>query len=508
MLTRKKIQTSVLLILGIVVLLNVIGDKIFFRLDFTADQRYSLSNATIDILTDLTDPVTVSAYFSEDLPPDVAKVKEDFRDLLIEYTSESDGQIVYEFINPNADQETEMEAQQNGIQPIMINVRERDQVKQQRAYLGAIVQLGENKEVIPFIQPGAAMEFALSSNIKKLSAKTKPKVSFLAGYGTPSLNSIQQLLASLSVMYTADTVSVSPTRGIPKDVNTLVVLAPKDTVDSYVFNHIDEFIGRGGRLLLAINRVEGDLQQGSGNPVYTGFSEWVKDKGIEIEENFVIDINCSNVMVRQQQGFFVMNTPVSFPYLPIITNFADHPITQGLESVVLPFTSSIKINPVDTSLTYIPLALSSEKAGIKNPPLVFDIQKQWKPSDFNMASIPVAVAIEGKIKNDYFNKMIVISDGDFVINGEGQQAQQQQPDNINLMVNAIDWLADDTGLVELRTKGVTSRPIDASLEDGTKTFLKYFNFILPILLIILYGMYRIQLNRRTRNKLKSVEYVK
>ncbi len=508
MLTRKKIQTTVLLVIGIVVLVNVLGDKIFFRLDFTADQRYSLSDATKDILEELSDPVTVSAYFSEDLPPDVAKVQEDFRDILVEYSSQSNGQIVYEFINPNEDQETEMKAQQNGIQPIMINVRERDQVKQQRAYLGAIVQLGEAKEVIPFIQPGVAMEFALSSNIKKLSAQTKPKIGFLSGYGTPSLAAVQQLMTSLSVMYTADTVGLSPVKGIPADINTFVVLAPKDTVDSYVFDHIDEFVGRGGRLLLAVNRVDGDLQQSSGNPVFTGFSEWVKDKGIEIEENFVIDINCSNVMVRQQQGFFVMNTPVSFPYLPILTNFADHPITQGLESVVLPFVSSIKINPADTSLTYIPLAMSSEKSGIKNPPLFFDIQKQWKPSDFNMSSVPVAVAIEGKIKNDLFNKMIVISDGDFVINGEGQQAQQQQPDNINLMVNAIDWLADDTGLVELRTKGVTSRPIDASLEESTKTFLKYFNFLLPILLIILYGVYRIQLNRKIRNKLKSVEYVK
>jgi ABC-type uncharacterized transport system involved in gliding motility auxiliary subunit len=103
--------------------------------------------------------------------------------------------------------------------------------------------------------------------------------------------------------------------------------------------------------------------------------------------------------------------------------------------------------------------------------------------------------------------MIVFSDGDFVINGEGQQAQQLQEDNINLMANSIDWLSDDTGLIGLRTKGVTSRPLDASLEDATKSFLKYFNFLLPILLIIIYGIFRFQSRRKIRNKLMNVTYV-
>ena len=76
-----------------------------------------------------------------------------------------------------------------------------------------------------------------------------------------------------------------------------------------------------------------------------------------------------------------------------------------------------------------------------------------------MSEIPVAVAMEGKIANNTFTKMVVFSDGDFAVNGEGQQTQQLQPDNVNLMTNAIDWLSDDTGLIELRTKGVTSRPL-------------------------------------------------
>jgi ABC-type uncharacterized transport system involved in gliding motility auxiliary subunit len=102
--------------------------------------------------------------------------------------------------------------------------------------------------------------------------------------------------------------------------------------------------------------------------------------------------------------------------------------------------------------------------------------------------------------------MVVIGDGNFAVNGAGQQAQQINADNVNLMVNAIDWLTDDTGLIELRTKGVTNRPLD-QLEDGRKTFLKYLNFLLPILLIIFYGIVRSQRNRALRYKRMQENFV-
>jgi len=427
--------------------------------------------------------------------------------MLVEYSSYSGGLIVYEFINPSETQESEMLAQQNGIQPIMINVRERDQMKQQRAYLGAIVQMGERKEVIPFIQPGAAMEYSLSTNIKKLAVKDKPKIALLQGHGESPLSSLQQLNEQLSVLYTVDQLNFTDTSGVPSEYKTLVVIAPKDTVPPFHFTYLNDFLNRGGRLLLAINTVNGDLSTGMGNKVYTGFESWLKEKGIEVEENFVIDASCSNVMVRQQQGPFMMNTPIQFPYLPIITNFTEHPITDGLESVILLFASPMRITNTDTSEVIIPLAVTSEKSGVQNAPIQFDVMKQWTLNDFPLSSLPVAMLAEGKIPGTSGYKMVVFSDGDFAVNGEGQSAQKLSEDNVSLMSNAIDWLSDDTGLIELRTKGVSSRPLDPSLEDGTKTLLKYLNFLLPILLIIIYGVFRFQVRRKRRNELMTTEII-
>ena len=339
-----------------------------------------------------------------------------------------------------------MEAQQAGVRPIMINVRERDQMKQQRAYLGAVLQYGNKKETIPFIQPGSAMEYALSSNIKKLSVTEKTKIAFLQGNGEPSLSELPQLNQQLSIMYNVRNVKFNDTTNIPSTYKTLVIIAPSDTVNPEYFKQLDDFMLKGGRILVALNRVKGDFSNASGSSVYTGFENWLKKKGIDVQDEFVLDANAGNVMVRQQNGMFVMNTPVKFPYLPVITNFADHPITKGIESVVLPFASPIKISPADSTLHVVKLALTSKNTGVEKPPVYFNVMKEWAKSDFPISSLPVAVAVDGKIEGDTYSKMVVFGDGDFATNGSGQQAQRLEDDNISLMANAIDWLSDDTGL--------------------------------------------------------------
>jgi gliding-associated putative ABC transporter substrate-binding component GldG len=507
MLTKKKILASIGLIFGILLLVNILADRFFVRLDFTDDHEYTLSTATKNILNSLDQPVTVTAYFSENLPPNVAQVRRDFRDMLVEYANESDGNVVYDFVNPNKDQKSEMKTQQAGIRPIMINVRERDQMKQQRAYLGAVLQYGDKTEIIPFVQPGSAMEYALSSSIKKLTLKNKTDIAFLEGNGEPPLSNMQQVNQDLSILYNVGTVKFNDTTGIPEKYKTLIIVAPKDTVNPAYFSQLDDFLARGGRILIALDRVKADMSHAMGSALYTGFSKWLEKKGINVQENLIIDANCSNVMVRQQQGMFVMNTPIQFPYFPQITNFADHPITQGIESVVLPFVSPIKVSENDSLLNVVTLAKTSKQSGVQRPPVYFNVSKQWDKSDFPISSLTVAVAVDGKIDNGVYSKMVVFGNGDFAVNGSGQNAQKLGKDNVNLMTNAIDWLSDDTGLIGLRTKGISSRPIESDLSDGTKTLIKYANFLVPILLIIGYGLFRFQVRRKKRNKLMHEEYV-
>ena len=483
-----KNSVSILLVAGIVILLNVLSKQLFFRLDLTQGKQYTLSKATKDILKNLDDPVTIKAYFSKDLPPNVAKTKRDFQEMLIEYSNISKGDVDYEFVNPNEDPTVEQEAVQNGISPVMINVREKDQVKQQKAFLGAVVKMGEQQEVIPFVQPGGAMEYSLTTSIKKLSVLDKPSIALIQGHGEPGLQELSQAVQSLSVLYNVEPVDLTTTSLEPR-FKTAALVGPKDTMQATDFAKLDEFLSRGGHLFLAFDRVNGDLSNASGSAVDIGLVGWLAGKGIQVDDSFVTDASCGNVTVQQRNGFLTFNTQVSFPFLPVVNSFSEHPITEGLEQVIFEFASPIRFTG-DSSSQFTAIVTSSEKAGSVKVPTYFDVNKQWTDADFPQSNLTIGALVENAQDQ---SKLIVVSDGSFPVSGQ----RGQNPDNVSLMVNSIDWLSDDTGLIELRTKGVSSRPIE-DLEDGRRSFLKYLNFLLPIGLILIYGFFRSQKGKNLR----------
>lgn len=499
---KSKLYTTVVLIIGIVVVLNLLANEFHFRWDLTEDHQYTLSRATKDILQNLEEPVTVKAYFSKNVPPNVVKTKQDFQDLLIEYANLADGQLVYEFTNPNEKESEEQEAMQHGIRPVMISVREKDQVKQQKAFLGATVLMGDKEEAIPVVQPGAAMEYALSTAIKKLSVENKPVIGFIQGHGEPSLNEMPQAQQQLDVLYQSQEVTMTDSTDLPSTIKTLVLIRPTDSIPASHLAKLDAFLSQGGRLLLAVNRVQGDLRNANGYPVNTGLEKWLNTKGVDLPPTFIVDAQCGSVTVQSQGGgfFALLQQNISFPFLPVISNFAEHPITSGLESVLLQFASPVTFTG-DSTRHFKPIAFTTELSNTLPAPTYFDINKEWAKEDFTQQNITVAATLDG----GNAGKMVIIGDGDFPINGAGEQARQLPEDNINLLSNAIDWLSDDTGLIQLRTKGVTSRPI-RELDDSTRTWLKYINFLLPILLVIGYGVVRAQNSRIRRLRRSSENY--
>jgi gliding-associated putative ABC transporter substrate-binding component GldG len=493
---------SIVLIIGIILLINILASEFFVRLDMTEDNRYTLSEATEQIIGDLQEPVTITAYFSENIPQKLQNTKQDFKDLLIEYSQRSDGMVNYQFINPGKDEQTEMKVvRREGIRPIVVNVREKDQMKQQKVYMGAVIKKGDQKEVIPFVQPGTAMEYSISSNIKKLVTTHKPFIGFMQGHGEPSLNKMQAVRKSLSVLYKPEPFELSDTANVLSKYNTIAIVAPKDSFPESHLDQLDDFIAGGGNILIALNRVKGDFRRASGSVLATGLEDWLKDKGLRVKPEFIVDANCGMVSVRQQQGGFSFNTQINFPYLPVISNFQEHPITKGLESVSMQFASPIEFVG-DSSLSYTPLAKTSKKTGVQNPPLRFNIQKSWSESDFPQSKLTVGAVLEGKFNAGQKSRLVVFGDGDFAATSR----EQGNKDNVSFMVNSIDWLSDESGLMELRTKGITSRPLE-QIKDNKKVFLKYLNFLLPVLIIIVFGIFRFQHKRILRIKRMEAEYV-
>lgn len=495
---KQTIIIQLLVILAIVFVANLLSNQLYFRLDFTEDKRYTLSEATEDILNELDDVITVTAYFSEDLPPQLLSNRRDFEDMLIEYEKRSGGNVVYEFINPNEDQAKEQEVQQKGIGPIMINVRENDRVQQMRAYMGATLQLNDKKELIPLIQPGAAMEYELTTSIKKLAVQDKPKVAILNGHSEATLASMPQFRQQLSVLYDVEEYTISASENIPSYYRAVAIVAPSDTIPPQHFNKLDAYLAEGGKVFVAYTNVQGDLQEGllSTSP-NIGLVDWLGRNGINVGADFVIDAACASINVQQRQGFFTINSQKEFPYFPRVSNFEDHPLTKGLDELTFTFASSVVPVSQDSAVKASTIAYTSSNSGVVKAPSYIDIQKKWTQNDFGMGVQSLAVAMQGLAGG--FGKMVVVGNGDFFINGEGQQARQLPPDHVNFASNAIDWLADDTGLISLRTKGITSRPLD-NIEDGTKEIIKYANVFVPILLLIVYAFVRRLQNQRKRQK--------
>ena len=450
--TRKSILQTILLVTGLLVLVNFLSNRFFVRLDLTEDKIYTLNEATKDILRNLEKPVTVTAYFSENLPPMYSRLRKEFKNKLEEFANISKGRVVYEFIDPLEDEEAARKAQEDGVLEVQIQVMEKDEATTQKAYLGAVVKIGNEQEALPIIQSEIGMEYSLAKAVKKLTIENKPTLGILQGHGEPGLQKLQNIYYELESFYNVQTVYLTDTTNELDRFSTLAIIAPTDTFSSTHLEQITNFVNKGKNLILALNTVGFDETGQYGEKIETGLQTWLRQYGIIVNSDYVVDLQCPRVTLQRQLGpGQIQYIPVKFYYYPTIVNFEDHPISGGLEQITFELTSTLS-NMGDTSLIFHPLIKTSEKSGTKGSFSVLDLTRQWNDSDFPLSDLTIAAAVEnvGQSKS----KMVVFGDGDFPVGDE--QRGQINPENLNLFINAVDWLADDTGLVGLRTKGATS----------------------------------------------------
>jgi len=489
---------SIGLIAAILLVVNLLSRQYFLRWDLTQDKQYTLSEATKDILTDLEDPVLVKAFFTSDLPQQYQKPQIDFKNMLVEYANRSKGMVDFEFIDPSENEDNEKLALENGVAPLLINVRKKDASVQKKAFMGAAIEAGNLKDVIPFIQPEGPMEYQLTTAIKKVSQSDKPTVALIQGHGEPALQDMAQAVQTLGVLYNVEPLDLTVAQEIAPRFKTIILVKPQDTIPASHLAMIDAYLRQGGNLFLATDFVDGNFQNAQGSAFSVGLENWLAAKGLQVLPQFILDASAGSVSVQQQQGGFRFNTAVDFPYFPLVTKFEDHPITKGIEQVIFQFASPINFVG-DSSNKFTPIVMSSQRSAAMPLPLFFDIQKRWTAGDFPLKNLTIG----GILNQSNAGKIVLFSDGDFAVSA---QSRGQNPDNLSLMVNAVDYLSDDTGLIDLRTKGVATRPIE-EMDEAKQTSIKWLNFLLPIGLVLLYGFFRYQRNRNRRMKRMQEVYV-
>lgn len=498
----RSISISIALIAGILLFANLLADAWFVRVDFTEDKEFTLSQATRDVLAGLEVPVTVKAYYSGELPIDLEEGRKQLDEMLAEYARFSGDMVLYTFIHPMESDELQAEAAGAGVSPQMVTLTNDDRVSQQVAFFGAVVEVGEEQEAIPVILPNGPLEFQLTSAIKKLSVLEKPAIGILQGHGEQGVQQMPQIAAALDVQYTVEPVTLEPGQPVPDHIKALAILNPQDTIAQPELAQLDAFLARGGGLYIAFNRVQAELNQGMGQEQRLGIADWLRSKGVRVDPAFVADVQCGAISVQQPTQFgFALPMQISFPYFPVVENYGSHPAGKGIGRVGFQFVSPVYFEGDSSQVKFTPLARTSEQSAVFPAPTYFDYQKQWAVEEFPESRVAVAAALEGPLAGAANARMIVVADGDFCMSGR----QGMAPDNVNMVVNGLDWLADESGLIDLRARGIKSRPLKA-MEDGTRQTVKYLNFLLPMLLVIGYGLLRMQARKSQRNKRQAADF--
>ncbi len=513
---RREAILQVLLIAGSLIALTYTANQFLWRADLTENNRYTLASASHDVAQDLEDPVTVTAYFSGNMPSRFARTKEEFRALLREFRAAAGGNVEFNFVNPDEDDKTAREARKAGIRPITIDVRKRNQMTQKRAFLGAVFQYQGERKVVPLVEPGSALEYTIASTIRTLTRDTKAVLGVVQGHGEPSPEALPQLKETLEGRYELKTISDLDAAGVPADVDVLLIARPEEALSTEEALAVDQYVMRGGRVLFALNRAKARMRRGRAESQTTGLEPLLDEYGLPIRPDLVRDRNAAAVRMQRGRGGFGSVRRVRYPYIPKIANFSDHPISSGIDQAVFRFISSLDTTKVDTSDALTVLARSSAQSATASLPTSINPQQEWTVSDFSGAAHPIAGLLEGRFASAFAGtdtlsvertkspdtKVVVIGDGDFIVNGEGERKQRLPDGNINLVANSIDYLAGDTGLLALRTQRVTGRPL-MQLKPGTKTILKYVNVLVPILLVVGYGLVRYRRNRNQRRRWKE-----
>ena len=525
----------VAIIFGILVLINFLSTRRFIRADLTEDKRYTISKATKNVLGSLDDIVTITAYFSTN-PAEVAQIRRGIRDVLDEYNAFSK-KLQIDFVNPadfNDGQKQELRFK--GIPEIQINVVKKDKAEIANVYMGISIGYSGKEEILPVVRSTANLEYELTSTILKVTTKEAKTVGFLTGHGEFDINAqnyqqFRQLLdKNAQGQYNLTSVSLQDGKAVEDTVATLVIAGVTQPLTEREKYELDQFIMRGGRAIFLVDPIQ--LQPGTlqAAPLSTGLNDLLEHYGAKLGNNLLLDRRFHDT-ARFQQGFMTVIQP--YPYFVKIMkpNFsAEHSITNQLEAVTLPWTSSLEIVAKE-GIAATPLAKTSEFG--QSTQGYYNLMPNSPIPDAELQVYTVAVALEGKFRSFYADKEIppvatAVDATDtakaetstpieptetratkteseqtqIVVMGTAQFLSQLRPDGIDFFLNTVDWLTLGDALIGIRSHTITDRPLREASEIE-KNFIRYLCIIGIPLLVVIFGLLRYSLKRQAKRLVET-----
>lgn len=536
-----------LMVAAIVVLGNFVFSFYFNRIDLTAEKRYTLAPSTLKLLKNLDDVVFFKVYLDGDLNPDFTRLRNETKEMLDVFRAYSNNQIEYEFINPlensNKDETEKIEKQlyDKGVIPEEVTDRKNKKTTKSYIYPAALVSY-KGKE-IPWqifkrqlgISPEVAinnsvqdLEYGLTNSIRKLQAKGKTEITFLEGHG--ELDTLRQydFMRSIGEYYSVSRVAINHNLDALKGSSAVVISQPDSAFDDKDKFILDQYIMKGGKVLWMID------------PVYINY-DTLRIKGFTLGLNndlnlddmlFKYGVRLNPVLVQDMQcGFLNINVGFKngqpnfqlFPWLyhPLILSDVDHPVVKNLDLIKFEFVSTLDTVSAKGIKKTILLRSSRYTKTQPTPARIGLAMVKFTPKEdqFHNSYQSVACLLEGSFSSVFSNrlpsailndsaiafrdkgvptKMIVIADGDVAKNdirpGVGPLAlgfdrnTGQTFANKTFLLNCVNYLVDDEGLLQLRSREVKLRLLDKKKIANHETKWQIINIALPLGIIILFGL--------------------
>jgi gliding-associated putative ABC transporter substrate-binding component GldG len=327
---KLKTGTNAIIFTGLILLslvaVNLIGTRVFGRLDLTQDKIYTLSPASRELVKSLPDPIIAKAYISsKDVPPQVGQISRYLRDILDEYKAASGGKFQWEAIDPSGDPAKESEAASAGVRKLQLQQLSKEKVSIGSLYLGVAFEYGDKTERLPQVGGLEGLEYEISSIIKRLTQK-KRKIGFVAGQGEETQQTIGYVWSALAQNYDVTSVTLGATPAkIPDDVDALIVIGPKQGYSDAAKRALDEYLMQGKSIAFFVDgmRMEqprGQMPPGMQMPKMARKNDVALESllgayGFRVEDDIVMDEQNARAPAMTQQGQMVL---VNQPYFPIV----------------------------------------------------------------------------------------------------------------------------------------------------------------------------------------------
>ncbi len=558
--SNKKNIKSLLSIILLVLLLNVISNSFFHRFDLTKDKRYTLSTTSLNIIKQVKNPLSIKVYMQGDLPAEFKRLQQETRQLLEEFQGYNSN-IVFEFVDPLENQDESMdnikELYRKGLTPINITVDDKGKQSQAMVFPWAIA-VYDNKEVnIPLLKNimGASttqkvigsvqhLEYSIADALNKITKAKQKKIAIIKGNGEFHEAFIAKFLLQVRESYhigpfTLDSVAKNPTGSLSalEKYDLAIIAKPTETFTDSEKQVLDQFIMNGGKTMWLIDQVAVEMDSLYNNsgatlayPRDLNLNDMFFKYGIRINPDIVKDEQGSPIKLASgDPGSAAQFQEFTWKFAPQVYPTSKHPIVKNLGGIKFDFA-----NPIDTlkngikKTVLLQSSQYSKKIGAPAEINLSIVTEETSPNDYlNKGNIPLSVLLEGSFHSMFENrvlpfdqktflskgkenKMIVIADGDLIKNQLDKSFQPVELgydqrsgnlyDNKDFLVNCVNYLLDDTGLINIRSKDLDLPLLNKEKVYENYTRTQFITIGLPILILLLFGLVFTFLRKRKYSK--------